>query len=142
MDRQPMVWWVRVLAGIVLAGLAAGAQAAGPSPEASGAELYKQHCARCHGAEGRGDGPAAPGLLYVPSDLTGLSRRAGGRFPSDLVARVIDGRASQRGHGGTEMPVWGDALKVPEQGYDEKKVRESIARLVRHLESIQEKARR
>jgi hypothetical protein len=40
------------------------------------------------------------------------------------------------------LPVWGDALKVPEQGYDEKKVRESIARLVRHLESIQEKARR
>ena len=35
-----------------------------------GAALYPQHCARCHGAEGRGDGPDAAGLAVPPADLT------------------------------------------------------------------------
>ncbi|MBN9561269.1 MAG: CopD family protein [Alphaproteobacteria bacterium] len=37
---------------------------------ADGAALYPQHCASCHGAEGRGDGPAARGLRIPPADLT------------------------------------------------------------------------
>ena len=35
-----------------------------------GAALYPQHCARCHGAEGRGDGPDAGALPVPPADLT------------------------------------------------------------------------
>ncbi len=35
-----------------------------------GAGLYAEHCASCHGAEGRGDGPAAVGMSPSPSDLT------------------------------------------------------------------------
>ena len=37
---------------------------------ADGAALYPQHCAACHGAEGRGDGPTAKGLRIPPADLT------------------------------------------------------------------------
>ncbi len=37
---------------------------------ADGAALYPSHCASCHGAEGRGDGPAAKGLELPPADLT------------------------------------------------------------------------
>jgi putative copper export protein/mono/diheme cytochrome c family protein len=37
---------------------------------ATGADLYPQHCASCHGAEGRGDGPDAKGLPIPPADLT------------------------------------------------------------------------
>jgi putative copper export protein/mono/diheme cytochrome c family protein len=37
---------------------------------ADGAALYPQHCASCHGSEGRGDGPAARGLRIPPADLT------------------------------------------------------------------------
>ena len=37
---------------------------------AQGAVLYPQHCARCHGAEGRGDGPDAGALPVPPADLT------------------------------------------------------------------------
>lgn len=37
---------------------------------ARGAELFPQHCASCHGADGRGDGPAAKGLDIPPADLT------------------------------------------------------------------------
>ncbi len=35
----------------------------------SGAPLYARHCAVCHGAEGRGDGPAAAYLDAPPTDL-------------------------------------------------------------------------
>jgi len=35
-----------------------------------GAALFPAHCAACHGAEGRGDGPAAKGLPVPPANLT------------------------------------------------------------------------
>ncbi len=35
-----------------------------------GARLYPAHCVACHGAQGRGDGPAAQGLRTPPADLT------------------------------------------------------------------------
>jgi putative copper export protein/mono/diheme cytochrome c family protein len=35
-----------------------------------GAALFPEHCAMCHGAGGRGDGPAAKGLPVPPADLT------------------------------------------------------------------------
>ncbi len=35
-----------------------------------GMALYPQHCARCHGAEGHGDGPDASRLPVPPADLT------------------------------------------------------------------------
>jgi high-affinity iron transporter len=38
--------------------------------------LYAQHCAACHGAEGRGDGPAAKGLEPPPSSFHDLPRMA------------------------------------------------------------------
>jgi len=37
---------------------------------ANGAALYPQHCAGCHGTEGRGEGPDAKGLPIPPADLT------------------------------------------------------------------------
>ena len=37
---------------------------------AQGAVLFPDHCAMCHGAGGRGDGPAAQGLPVPPADLT------------------------------------------------------------------------
>ncbi len=34
-----------------------------------GRSLYVENCARCHGAEGRGDGPDAPALTIPPADF-------------------------------------------------------------------------
>ena len=37
---------------------------------AHGAHLYEVHCVGCHGANGKGDGPAAVGLAKPPANLT------------------------------------------------------------------------
>lgn len=41
-----------------------------------GAALYEEHCAACHGATGRGDGPAGKGLEPAPSDFHDRTRMA------------------------------------------------------------------
>lgn len=39
-----------------------------PDP-AAGARLFGEHCASCHGVQGKGDGPLAPGMEPAPSDF-------------------------------------------------------------------------
>lgn len=70
----------------------------------SGRELYQQHCATCHGADGRGDGPAARFLYPKPRDFTrGMFKvrsTADGELPTDadLLATLT------RGMPGSPMP--------------------------------------
>lgn len=92
-------------AGIAISGIA-GACSSKPS-HPSGAALYVQYCASCHGAAGKGDGPVAASLRTPPSDLTTVARRSGGSFNEADVMAVIDGRRVISAHGTREMPVWG-----------------------------------
>ena len=57
------------------------------SNPSSGAELYKQHCAACHGTDLKGNGPFPP-PYRMPPDLTKLDRRHGGKFPETYVANL------------------------------------------------------
>jgi len=60
-----------------------------------GQALYREHCSRCHGARGAGDGPAAAGLTPMPADLT--SRRSTDRTAGDLfwwVSHDVSGSAT------------------------------------------------
>ncbi|MGH7115130.1 MAG: CopD family protein, partial [Stellaceae bacterium] len=57
-----------------------------------GARLYAASCALCHGADGRGDGPAAAGLAVRPADLTAPHLFA--HTPGDLFWWVSHGRAN------------------------------------------------
>lgn len=41
---------------------------------AAGKALFETNCVTCHGATGRGDGPAAKGLVPAPADLTAVAR--------------------------------------------------------------------
>src|ERR1700682_5996554 len=71
----------------------------------SGAELFKQHCAVCHGNDLRGVGPV-PAPYRVPPDLTTLARRHGGKFPATYVADVLRNGVIMPAHGPAEMPTW------------------------------------
>jgi putative copper resistance protein D len=57
---------------------------------AAGAAVYAANCALCHGAGGRGDGPAAAGLPIRPADLTAPHLFA--HSPGDLFWWVSHGR--------------------------------------------------
>jgi mono/diheme cytochrome c family protein len=58
---------------------------------AHGARLYAENCALCHGADGRGDGPAAASLTVHPADLTAPHLFA--HTEGDLYWWVSNGRA-------------------------------------------------
>ncbi|WP_282059738.1 c-type cytochrome [Roseobacter litoralis] len=73
----------------------------------TGAEIYARHCATCHGADARGNGPMAPVLVLQPPDLTALSARNDGVFPMTRVVMRIDGRDPLVSHG-SPMPIYGD----------------------------------
>lgn len=122
----------------VIAAMPASAQSdATDADTVAGAATFKTYCAVCHGKEGRGDGPLADSLRYVPADLTRIAKRNRSRFDADKVRQIIDGRRQVRGHGGTDMPVWGDALLRATEGYDAENVQTQIAQLVRFIESLQ-----
>ncbi|HEY2942525.1 MAG TPA: c-type cytochrome [Vicinamibacteria bacterium] len=110
-----------------------------PAAVMAGRALFREHCVACHGASGRGDGRLAELLIFRPADLTLLSRHNGGSFPFDQVVRIIDGRRPVKGHGGSEMPVWGDAFRLPQESYDERKAQERIRNVARFLETLQPK---
>jgi hypothetical protein len=105
----------------------------------SGARLYYRFCASCHGDMGHGDGVVAPSFNIMVPDITGLSRRNGGRFPEEQVRRIIDGTKSLPPHGSRDMPVWGyefyaqNVDKPDPKGETEK----MISRLTEHVRSLQ-----
>ena len=109
------------------------------TPAATGQALYVNYCASCHGGQGKGDGPMVPVLNKKPADLTTIARRSGGKFPSDVVFRTIDGRNPVQGHGGQGMPIWGDAFQRIQGGATPEVARARIDALVSYLETIQQK---
>ena len=132
------------LAGLVLLAAATATRAQEANQDiatVAGRSTYKTYCASCHGTGGKGDGPFADRLRFRPSDLTLLAKRNGGTYPDDEVFRSIDGRKPVKGHGGPDMPIWGDAFRNAESGYSEEKVKERIRGLVEFLKTLQAPAR-
>ncbi len=124
-------------------------------PQAANAEAgtmgeleFRNNCAVCHGPVGLGDGPMAAVLSTPPGPLTTLAERNGGRFPTERVIQIIDGRADVKAHGSRDMPIWGDRYSAEAQDIAapgaqtlarETYVRGRIAELVLFLQSIQTK---
>ena len=103
-----------------------------------GPELFRAHCAACHGAGGKGDGPVASALKTKPADLTVLSKKNGGKFPAEHVRKFILGdEPTLTSHGSREMPVWGPIFHQIEEDQDLGNVR--VQNLTKYLESIQQK---
>ena len=81
--------------------LAACVEEAKPTSDA-----FAENCAACHGADARGNGPAAAGLGVEIPDLTLISARNGGSFPFSSVMSTIDGY-SRGAHSANVMPEFG-----------------------------------
>jgi mono/diheme cytochrome c family protein len=105
---------------------------------ASGQEMFTSYCAACHGADGKGAGPAASALKVVPTDLSGLASKNGGKYPSLHVSSVLRGEAETPAHGSKDMPVWGPLFRHLSQGHDAE-VQQRIANLNQYVESLQKK---
>lgn len=65
----------------------------GPAPSraddsaAAAKDNFKELCVKCHGENGKGDGPAAPTLETKPGDLTDCARMS--RLSDEMMLKVI-----------------------------------------------------
>jgi mono/diheme cytochrome c family protein len=93
----------------------------------SGHQQFDDKCAVCHGTTGVGDGVLAEGLRQKPADLTRISERNGGTFPTSKTFAKIWGRDDEiiSTHNMSEMPAFYNA---PVFGHD-KDFEESAGRL-------------
>jgi mono/diheme cytochrome c family protein len=117
---------------------AIAAQASFPSGWVpSGEAMYKEFCAACHGADARGNGPAASTLKTRPPDLTMLAKRHGGKFPYDYVLSILRFGPGSPAHGSSDMPTWGPIF----QGIDKNSehAQDRIKNLADYLTSLQRK---
>lgn len=75
-----------------------------------GKVVYKEYCAQCHGATGKGDGPAASGLEPKPAIHANM---AFDQLPMEYLYNVVNhgGRAVGKS---ASMPYWG--LTIGQQG--------------------------
>ena len=114
-------------------------QSLGPNSTSSpsGAELYQQNCAVCHGSDLEGGTPA-PAPYRTPPELTRLSRRLKGESLDTYISSVLQNGAVIPAHGPAEMPVWGTAFRLGEH-LDQRQVKERIANLTAYIMSRQGK---
>lgn len=89
----------------------AGSEAALAQDAAIGQDEYRQHCAACHGLEGRGDGPIGQILKTPAPNLTLIAERNGGKYPVQKVYEIIEGSAVVAAHGTRDMPLWGNRYR-------------------------------
>lgn len=135
-----------ILVMVVLAFSSTAASTETAGDLAAAAEDFQTHCAPCHGAGARGDGPAGAALKTPPADLTRIAHRHGGTFPRLSIFETIEGLDMPAAHGTRDMPIWGDvfigeavgtSVSIDVAKMAAAKVEQRINGLVKYLESIQ-----
>jgi mono/diheme cytochrome c family protein len=138
-DRFWALSVVSAVAACVLVGRPA--QAVRPSTVAAGKYFYTQYCAKCHGPDGKGDGPAGKTMKPPPTNLTQLSKKNGGKFPFIEVLDILDGEVPYPAHGSAEMPAWGQTFQadVGTEPGAQAEVRGRLILITDYMRSIQQK---
>jgi len=119
--------------------LPAQAQEADPQ---TGRDFFQTYCWQCHGKSGTGMGPMAEMLAIAPPDLTTLSDRNAGTFPTERTVMQIDGRSPLLAHGG-DMPIFGAFLEADQnvavkvESGQPLFLSPELANLISYLQSIQ-----
>lgn len=142
MPIRRVLWIVATLLVLVLVAAAQQSQPVikhvpvKPTSPASGQEMYMTYCAVCHGKDGKGGGPAASALKVPPPDLTTLSKRNNGEYPTMRVISTIQGEAALPAHGTKDMPIWGHLFWSMSGGHSSE-VQQRVANLNKYIESQQ-----
>jgi mono/diheme cytochrome c family protein len=103
-----------------------------------GPDLFRAHCAPCHGSDGKGNGPVSVALKTKPANLTLLAKNNGGKFPIAKIRKFISGDDPfLASHGTREMPIWGPIFHQIEEDQDFGGVR--LQNLIAYLQTIQQK---
>lgn len=95
-----------LLAALVAAGLVAAASAQ-QANVANGKAKYLEHCAACHGTEGKGDGPDAKDLNPKPRNHT--DGNVMNRLRDNYLFTVVKNGGQAVGKS-DQMPGWGNIL--------------------------------
>jgi len=104
----------------------------------SGKQMFKDYCAACHGADGKGRGPVADLLKTPAPDLTTLAqRRHEGKFPYDYVSSILLFGPGYASHGSADMPTWGALFQYLDKN-NQAAVQKRIRNLCDYLASLQE----
>ena len=107
---------------------------------ASGQEMFNSYCAVCHGKDAKGNGPAVGALKVPPPDLTTLSQRHDGKYPTMYVESVLKfGAENFPAHGTKDMPIWGPLLGSISGGINAPQTTQRIYNLNQYIESLQAK---
>jgi mono/diheme cytochrome c family protein len=126
------------IAAIALLSMPAGAvaeekKAASEATLKAGGETFMRYCALCHGLDGTGLGPLSDALQKAPPDLTLISKRNGGTFPTEKIKNIIE-HGGMASHGMMAMLAWGKVFNE-EMGKDRQG--EVINNLAAYLGSLQ-----
>ena len=132
-------WGLMAAAIIVAASAIVTAGGRMQSEPYSGGADYQAYCASCHGAGARGDGVIAKTLKKHPADLTQLTSRNNGVFPTDKVTKIVDGRAPVGGHSDADMPAWGEVFAKSRESAGAENAAARIDVLVKYLQTLQAK---
>ena len=76
--------------------------------QGDGKRLYQSYCTGCHGASGKGDGPAGKTLPVKPADHT--NGRKMSQYSDEHLMTVISKGGASVGKS-SQMPAWGAVLK-------------------------------
>lgn len=87
MKKQTLGIGVAIIAGAVLFASAARAE--------EGKAIYDKNCVSCHGASGKGDGPAAKVMKPPPKDFATALK---GKTDADVAKVITEGKAEGKNH--------------------------------------------
>jgi len=109
--------------------------------ELDGEALYSNLCAACHGAGGKGNGPAARASQQGVPDLTRIAADNDGEFPHRHVQVAIGGKNREVSYDTIDCPDWENQFMYVEPGMNALR-RRALARdrlhvLTNYIETIQ-----
>lgn len=91
------------VSALILLGITYQKAAAGSGSPSAGRKVHVDNCQRCHGAQGRGDGPAGKLLKTKPADWTNKQKMSG--MSNDFLFKIIKSGGGSVGKS-TLMPAF------------------------------------